>query len=431
MSNSIICLVTGSYPYDVAAEDTFLKNEVLEIPFFFNEVFIIPKNSTGNKANIPLPIKIDINLSKILKNAKKITCKNFFFIIIYVFFSIDFFKEIIRKPSVLFYINNFLWLIFYQFKRRIISNYFSKWILNNNLYNKKIVFYTFWLDEATHGISDVVKKFPKTMHVISRAHGIDLYEERSKPPYFPFRPAIFKQISFVFADSKKGCDYLKKKYPIFSKKFQISYMGLKNIKEKAFPSNDKVLRIVSCSMIRKIKRIELIILSLKKFSDVYKNIKVEWTHFGNKTGELSILDLKKLIKVQNFSVKINIKFIKYKNQSRLYDFYLNNPIDCFLTLSESEGTPVSILEALNCSIPIIATAVGGITETVSKNNGFLLSQDPTPEEVANNLFKLYLLRKSKTINYMKRASKLTFRKNFDAGVNYKNFFTIIKKLTKT
>jgi len=32
---------------------------------------------------------------------------------------------------------------------------------------------------------------------------------------------------------------------------------------------------------------------------------------------------------------------------------------------------------------------------------------------------------------MKRASKLTFRKNFDAGVNYKNFFTIIKKLTKT
>ena len=54
----------------------------------------------------------------------------------------------------------------------------------------------------------------------------------------------------------------------------------------------------------------------------------------------------------------------------------------FLNASVSEGTPVSVMEAISCGIPVIATAVGGNPEIVSEVNGLVVSPDPTPGEIA-------------------------------------------------
>ena len=40
-------------------------------------------------------------------------------------------------------------------------------------------------------------------------------------------------------------------------------------------------------------------------------------------------------------------------------FFKQNNIDVFLNVSKSEGTSVSVVEALNYSIPVILTKVGG------------------------------------------------------------------------
>lgn len=47
--------------------------------------------------------------------------------------------------------------------------------------------------------------------------------------------------------------------------------------------------------------------------------------------------------------------------------------DIFLMSSQTEGTPLALLEALSCGLPAVATAVGGIPETVSSAVGFLSS----------------------------------------------------------
>jgi glycosyltransferase involved in cell wall biosynthesis len=54
-------------------------------------------------------------------------------------------------------------------------------------------------------------------------------------------------------------------------------------------------------------------------------------------------------------------------------------------LSESEGVPVSIMEAQSFGIPVIATNVGGTSEIVNERVGILLSDNPTRNDVCKAL----------------------------------------------
>lgn len=51
--------------------------------------------------------------------------------------------------------------------------------------------------------------------------------------------------------------------------------------------------------------------------------------------------------------------------------------DIFILLSENEGLPISIIEAMRAGLAIISTNVSGIPELVSNNNGLLIKPDPT------------------------------------------------------
>lgn len=47
--------------------------------------------------------------------------------------------------------------------------------------------------------------------------------------------------------------------------------------------------------------------------------------------------------------------------------------DIFVLLSDWEGLPISIIEAMGCGMPVIATDIGGISELIKENeNGFLI-----------------------------------------------------------
>lgn len=50
--------------------------------------------------------------------------------------------------------------------------------------------------------------------------------------------------------------------------------------------------------------------------------------------------------------------------------------DVFLLLSENEGLPISIIEAMRAGLAVISTDVSGIPELVSNNNGVLIEPNP-------------------------------------------------------
>jgi glycosyltransferase involved in cell wall biosynthesis len=62
--------------------------------------------------------------------------------------------------------------------------------------------------------------------------------------------------------------------------------------------------------------------------------------------------------------------------------------DIFITTSVSDGTPVSVLEAMASGLPCIATSVGGIPEWIEHNISGLLVQPGSPKQVADAILSL-------------------------------------------
>jgi len=67
---------------------------------------------------------------------------------------------------------------------------------------------------------------------------------------------------------------------------------------------------------------------------------------------------------------------------------LLSTLDIFVLPSLTEGMPNVILEAMACSVPIIATHVGGIPEVVKDGWNGLLIPPEDPETLASSILKL-------------------------------------------
>lgn len=62
--------------------------------------------------------------------------------------------------------------------------------------------------------------------------------------------------------------------------------------------------------------------------------------------------------------------------------------DIFITTSLSDGTPVSVLEAMASGLPCIATSVGGIPEWIEHNVTGILIEPGSPKQVAEAILSL-------------------------------------------
>ena len=170
-----------------------------------------------------------------------------------------------------------------------------------------------------------------------------------------------------------------------------------------------------------VKRLDLIFKALE-ILNLSDKIKIKWVHIGNGPLFNYFQDILNDFKCNN----IEIEFLNYYNQKVLFEYYKNNAFDLFLNVSESEGRPVSIMEALACGIPVLATNVGGNPEIVNNKVGFLIDGNLTPEMLADKLEEIYfnrseLLKKRKETFYY-------WNNNFNALNSYD--FILNKMLNK-
>ena len=115
---------------------------------------------------------------------------------------------------------------------------------------------------------------------------------------------------------------------------------------------------------------------------------------------------------------------------KVISFYKNNPVDLFVHVSSSEGgVPVSIMEAQSCGIPVVATSVGGSKEIVSDEVGKLLKENPTPEQIAENISSI--LDNPELAIEKRKTSKLNWQDHYNADKNYAEFASRLRCISKS
>lgn len=276
------------------------------------------------------------------------------------------------------------------------------------------IFYTYWLSAPTLGIGLVKKEYPE-LTLVSRAHGADVYEKRYNPPYIPFQKRTLELIDRVFVISDDGKRYLSDIYPYYANKISLARLGVPEPGFITQRSDDGTYRVVSCSYMVPVKRIHLLIEGLTIAGKQNPLLKFEWTHIGS--GPLK----DELEKKASLSLPPNVRFrlLGQLQKEEVIDYYKDNIVDIFINVSESEGIPVSIMEAQSCGIPTIATSVGGTPEIVCDNVGALLSAYPAPQDISETI--VHLLTESDSIEKKKQKARDNWKHRFNAEINFEQF----------
>ncbi len=118
-------------------------------------------------------------------------------------------------------------------------------------------------------------------------------------------------------------------------------------------------------------------------------------------------------------------FLGYLPNSEVKKLLSKQSFDLFINASESEGVPVSIMEAMSYSIPVIAPDVGEISDIVNDSTGKLLNSEPSILNFVEAIQEIYF--SEKYFNYRENAL-LMVKQNYNAEKNYKKFINNLDEL---
>lgn len=279
------------------------------------------------------------------------------------------------------------------------------------------IFYSYWHDYKAMALALLRRENPN-IKCFARAHRWDVFVEENNPPYLPFKKFIIenltKTISISDAGKKAFETYLNKD---LTEKVVVSRLGKFNDRTPLLHKTNDEFVICSCSNINPMKRVHLIVEILSKM----KVNNITWIHFGAGYEEC-MKKIYETIERQYPQLKYELKGMV--SNDCLLDYYAQNHIDLFINVSDNEGIPVSIMEALSAGIPVVATNVGGTSEAVNNHIGFLIERDFDINVTAQLLDNYLMSPSGQQMAYRKKAYEF-WKNNYEAQMNYTNFVSKI------
>ena len=402
-----LLLSTSSFPFNSEIQEAFLIEELTQLSQNFNLIFICPSVNSGS-LNISLPKNV-----KLMPIPKYLTFKWKLYAII-LLFNRDFWDEFFQAKRNITIKNVFSltreMLIFLTHAKKL-KHDVIKIIKTQKINPADFIFYSYWLNYSALSFVYLKQKYPM-IKTVSRIHSNEVYLHSNHFHYQVFKRKTMLGLSKLFCVSQFLKNYIITNYNLSSVELNVNRLGTKKQFLIAAPvrSGLKIISIGSAD----VKRISLLESALKKITD----ISIEWHHFGS----------------QNYSNKNNSlpKTLKFIHQGFLSNSLLLSKIKCekydfLINVSKSEGIPVSIMEAMSFSVPVIATNVGGTSEIVTNENGQLLNSTPSIEEICNAIRNFHNLSAEEVV-LKKQAAYKTWKKKYNATKNYTQFVEDILSL---
>lgn len=406
-----IILITSRFPY--FGGEQFLETEA-EYYSQHKEVSftILPILKGTQKREISSSIKVE----NIFLNKNWSRAKIFYFIS--TLFSKHLYREFflynmfnLKKLKILLYS-----LILHQFYMKKLEVF-----LENSKNLEDTIFYTYWNNEATYALQSLKDKYG--YKIVTRIHRGDIYEEESTFNYLPLKKQFTHNIDKIYTITQSANSYLVERYGFKKESIELSRLGVKDLGINSLPSAPNELHLVSCSFLSEIKRVDKIIEALALLSIEKSQLNIKWSHIGDGHLYEKLLTLanKKLAERKN----IRFSFLGNLKNREVYAFYKQNRVDIFINVSESEGVPVSIMEAMSCHIPVIAPDVGGVSDMVIEgHNGRLLSEACLVLEITKSLADVEFFKKK---SIRENAYKIYLEK-YSASSNYTDFISSLTEV---
>lgn len=226
--------------------------------------------------------------------------------------------------------------------------------------------YAYWRDFSAAALA-LSRDALGLKKLYARCHRVDIYS----PFRWPNETIIHAKVDGIFPVSTDGKRFLEESKGLSADNIEVRRLGVRIPNQCSERSTDGIYRVVSCSNIVPVKRVELIAKVIAGLP-----FPVEWTHIGD--GPES--DLVKQV-TDEFDSDHEVIYKGRLSNQEVYQYYGSARVDLFINLSESEGVPVSIMEAMAHGIPSVATDVGGTAEIVNDTNGAVVSVDASLDEV--------------------------------------------------
>ena len=271
------------------------------------------------------------------------------------------------------------------------------------------IFYAYWLEDSTLALA-LLRNSGAVRTAVARAHNFDIYDELWGGRPVPFQDFKGRALDAVFAVSADGADYLRRRVPALRRKVSVEYLGVADPGRVPAPEPSSEPVIVSCANLHPVKRIHLI-------PDVLNRLDrpLRWIHIGDGPERTRVERA-----ARELGPHIRWELRGQLDNRDVLHFYESQPVTAFLSLSISEGLPVSIMEAQSHGIPVVACGVHGVPEIVNETTGVALPPSAGVAEITDAVG--IALEPGR---FDREAIRGFFATNFRATTNYNRFADVL------
>ena len=245
----------------------------------------------------------------------------------------------------------------------------AAWIEREGL--GEAIFYDYWFENSTLALA-VLRRRGAVRCAVSRAHRYDVFDFAwGRLGRVPFREFKARRLDAVFAVSEDGAAYLRARLGGDAEKVRVARLGVPLPPSYPRQRPDPPL-VVSCSSLNRRKRVDAIPAVLAACGRPLR-----WLHIGDgpERGRVEAA-------AAELPAAVEWELPGRIDNDAVRELYATRPVSAFLSLSSSEGVPVSMMEALSCGVPVVALAVGGVAELVVPEAGIALPAGAPTERVA-------------------------------------------------
>lgn len=396
-------LFTDSYPFGTG--EPFLETEVRYLAEAFDVVRVIPRRSDSSPVPRPLPPGVELAPPLFNQSGRAYALRQ----------ALSgrpagraFFQEW-RERRVGYSLNRWIkWLEAWCVVRRMLVH--PDYPFAGREAGGSVLYFYWGV-----GSSWIIPFLPPGRDAVVRYHGSDLYEEsKVHRGYMPFRPQQLLASRLAACVSEHGLKYLRDRYSAIPFFAEVHRLGVEDAGLPRYIPGPH-FRIVTCSRMHPLKRLELLIEALGKL-----DFPICWTHIGDGPARESLRR-----RLNGLPKRITVNWTGRLSNRKVRSYYLESPQDLFVNVSEYEGVPVTIMEALNAGIPVLATDAGGTGELVDDEVGWLLPVGINAERLAASLKSA---RTQCGRDALRRAARLRWSERADAGKNYAAFGKVLQRL---